>query len=54
MFIAFLLSIYFCKDWYEIKLHQCLGFYYVYKGDKEFKKQNYQEDKLKEFVIIII
>lgn len=43
LFIAFLASLYFCKDWYITQYHKCLGFYYVHKGDKAFKQKKYQQ-----------
>lgn len=43
LFVAFLLSLYFCRDWYKIQYHKCVGFYYVHKGDKAYKKRHYQQ-----------
>lgn len=42
LFIAFLASLYFCKDWYIVQYHKCKGFYYVNKGDKAFRQKKYQ------------
>ncbi len=43
LFICFIASLYFYKDWYIRQYHKCVGFYYVNKGDKAFKKRNYQK-----------
>ncbi len=43
LFIAFLASLYFCKDWYVEQYHKCKGFYYVNQGDKAFKQHKYQK-----------
>ncbi|MBQ9246326.1 tetratricopeptide repeat protein [bacterium] len=43
LFIAFLASLFLCKDWYFVQYHKCKGFYYVNKGDKAFKNQKYQQ-----------
>ncbi len=40
--IAFFASLYFCRDWYYLQYHKCIGFYYVYKGDKAYKAAKYQ------------
>ena len=40
--IAFIASLYFYKDWYIRQYHKCIGFYYINKGDRAFKKQKYQ------------
>ena len=41
--IAFLASLYFCRDRYFVQYHKCIGFYFVHKGDKAYKKQKYQK-----------
>ncbi len=43
LMIAFIASLYFCKDWYFVQYHKCIGFYYVNKGDKAFKERKYQK-----------
>ena len=43
MFIAFIASLYFFKDWYYIQGNKVIGFYYVNKGDKAYRKENYQK-----------
>ncbi len=43
LMIAFFASLYFCRNWYLIQFHKCIGFYYVYQGDKAFKKKKYQK-----------
>ena len=43
LFIAFLASLFFCRDWYFVQYHKCVGFYYVHKGDKAFKEAKYQK-----------
>ena len=43
LLIAFIASLYFYKDWYYKQYEKCVGFYYIYKGDKAFKKQKYQQ-----------
>ncbi len=43
MFICFLASLYFYKDWYIRQYHKCVGFYYVNKGDKAFRTRKYQK-----------
>ena len=40
--IAFIVSLYFWRDWYLRQYHKCIGFYYVNKGDKAYKNKNYQ------------
>ncbi len=40
--IAFIASLYFCRDWYFRQYHKCIGFYYVHKGDKAYKNKKYQ------------
>ncbi len=35
------ISVILFHDWYERQYNKLLGFYYVYKGDKEYKKLNY-------------
>ena len=43
LFITFLLSLYFCRHWYNVQYHKIIGFYYVHKGDKAYKKKHYQQ-----------
>ena len=43
MMIAFIASLYFCRDWYFRQYHKCIGFYYVNKGDKAYKNKKYQK-----------
>lgn len=43
LMIAFIASLYFCKDWYFLQFQRCKGFYYIYLGDKAFKEQKYQK-----------
>ncbi len=43
LFIAFLASLYFFRDWYYVQCNKVIGFYYVNKGDKAYKKENYQK-----------
>ena len=43
LMIAFILSLYFCRDWYFVQYHKCIGFYYVHKGDKAYKDKKYQK-----------
>ena len=43
LFIAFLLSLYFCRTWYNEQYHKIIGFYYVYQGDKAYKNAKYQK-----------
>lgn len=43
LMIAFVLSLFFYRDWYFVQYHKCIGFYYVQKGDKAYKKQKYQK-----------
>ncbi|MCD7739774.1 MAG: tetratricopeptide repeat protein [Candidatus Gastranaerophilales bacterium] len=43
LMIAFIASLYFCRNWYYIQYHKCIGFYYVHKGDKAYKKAQYQK-----------
>ncbi len=40
--VLFLVSLYFYRDWYLRQYHKCIGFYYVHKGDKAYKKAKYQ------------
>ena len=40
--IAFLASLYFFRDWYFVQYNKCVGFYYVNKGDKAYRKAKYQ------------
>lgn len=41
--IAFIASIYFCRDFYLRQYHKCIGFYYVHKGDKAYRDKKYQK-----------
>ncbi|MBE7704512.1 MAG: tetratricopeptide repeat protein [Cyanobacteria bacterium SIG29] len=41
--VAFIASLYFCRDWYITQYHKAIGFYYVSKGDKAYKKEKYQK-----------
>jgi tetratricopeptide (TPR) repeat protein len=41
--ISFIASLYFFRDWYLVQYHKCIGFYFVQKGDKAYKKQKYQK-----------
>ena len=43
LMVAFFLSLYFCRDWYFVQYHKCIGFYYVHKGDKAYKNKKYQK-----------
>ncbi len=43
LFIAFIASLYFYRDWYFVQYNKCVGYYYVNKGDKEYKKEHYQK-----------
>ncbi len=43
LMILFIASLYFCRNWYFIQYHKCIGFYYVHKGDKAYKKAKYQK-----------
>ncbi len=43
LMIAFLASLYFCRNWYFLQYHKCIGFYYVHKGDKAYKAAKYQK-----------
>ena len=43
LMIAFIASLYFYRDWYFTQMHKCIGFYYVYKGDKAYQNQKYQK-----------
>ena len=43
LMVLFLLSLYFYRDWYFRQYHKCIGFYYVHKGDKAYKKAKYQK-----------
>ena len=43
LMVAFFLSLYFCRDWYFVQYHKCIGFYYVHKGDKAYKDKKYQK-----------
>lgn len=43
LIIAFIASLYFYRDWYFVQYHKCIGFYYVHKGDKAYKKAKYQK-----------
>ena len=43
LFVSFLLSLYFCRQFYDTQYHKAVGFYYVYKGDKAYKKAKYQQ-----------
>ncbi len=43
LMIAFIASLYFCRDWYFVQYHKCIGFYFVNKGDKAYKKARYQK-----------
>ncbi len=43
LMIALIASLYFYKDWYIRQYHKCVGFYFVNKGDNEFKKRRYQK-----------
>ncbi|MCD7878646.1 MAG: tetratricopeptide repeat protein [Candidatus Gastranaerophilales bacterium] len=41
--VAFMASLYFYYDFYVRQYHKCIGFYYVNKGDKAYKKTKYQQ-----------
>ncbi len=41
--VAFFASLYFFKSWYIVQYNKCIGFYYVYQGDKAFKATKYQK-----------
>lgn len=41
--ITFLLSLFFFWGWYEKQYNKLWGFYYVYQGDKAYRKQKYQK-----------
>ena len=43
LMVAFITSLYFCREWYAKQYHKCLGFYYVHEGDKAYQKQKYQK-----------
>lgn len=43
LFILFLLSLYFYRNWYKVQYHKAAGFYYVYKGDKAYKNKEHQK-----------
>ena len=41
--VLFILSIFVFWGWYEKQINKVRGMYYVYKGDKAYKKQTRQE-----------
>lgn len=43
LMIAFMASLYFCKDWYIKQYNKVVGCYFVYQGDKAFRDYNYQK-----------
>lgn len=42
LLIVFLLSVFFYFDFYKRQINKVKGYYWVYKGDKEYKKRNLQ------------
>lgn len=42
LIVLFGLSLYFCADFYERQLNKIKGCYWIYQGDKAFKKENLQ------------
>ncbi len=43
MVVAFLLSLFVFWGWYEKQYNKLWGYYYVYQGDKAYRKQKYQK-----------
>ncbi len=43
LMLAFIASLYFCRDWYFVQYHKCIGFYFVHKGDNAYRNQKYQK-----------
>ena len=41
--VAFIASLYFYQDWYRTQFNKCVGMYYVNKGDKAYRKTQYQK-----------
>lgn len=42
LFVSFLLSGFFCFDFYQRQVNKIKGYYWVYQGDKAYKKDNLQ------------
>ena len=43
LIIAFVASLFLCKNWYITQYNKAVGYYYVHEGDKAYRNKNYTQ-----------